>query len=757
MSWSDDTRCLYCEGRLPLYRKISHGQFCSSAHRKAYWQEQERLAVERLHQSHDTLRAYRSIAQEESSLRPERELAPSPSLTIPKLDLKPVVDDTPVTVPDMSGLLAEDFLPSGGNSPDLVAADPFEYEIAPAPLPPVGVWEVLEVHGLPEGTPVAAWAYGAPHFSNAPASIREGLDAAEQEFSPALCQPRSPSPTNGMRAAGRIDIPLAAGREAWLAAPIEADLRALEIALAPARDLRFEVRPQSDVLVELLDQQVPHPEQLQALVPFAAHQSAFKLLHSHQSEIEIPLPAVLPEPAMLAAIPDYQLSATGLHQLTESVLPAQGKSAGFTAISEIPVNARGPVYTLAMPAAAEADYHVGTAGLESLDSIRIHAAQGVFAHSGSSSMALDLTSSVSSDIALPSVSIGASRAAAPRITEVLLPLTFGKKRKLGVDVSRFEPMARVIPQAAESHPILPSSGLEPLDRKPAEDALRPQGIGSLGERFGSLQPVWAHATGFWQQAPRDLKLLLFAIPALLALVFHPGLPRIAFAAPKSSSNGNSGFMRAVNDQWVNVRQTLENRAAIALDEDFRSGLDNWASPGGSTTEWSFDSTGFVRPGPLALYRPSVSLADYQVQFMGLIDKQALSWVVRAADFENFYVVKLVVLKSGPLPAIGLTRYAVIGGKAQDRHDVAIPLSARGDTLYRVRMDVQGSNYSLEVQGQMADSWTETRLPRGGVGFFSARGEQSRLRWLQITHQYDMLGRLCAYLAPFDTTNGSWQP
>src|ERR1700689_3975086 len=59
MSWVDDIRCLYCDGRLPLYRKITNGQFCSGAHRKAYWKEHERLAVERLHQTHDSLRAYR--------------------------------------------------------------------------------------------------------------------------------------------------------------------------------------------------------------------------------------------------------------------------------------------------------------------------------------------------------------------------------------------------------------------------------------------------------------------------------------------------------------------------------------------------------------------------------------------------------------------------------------------------------------------------------------------------------------------------
>src|SRR5579871_544567 len=68
MSWADDIRCLYCDGRLPLYRKITNGQFCSTAHRKAYWAEQERLAVERLHQTHDSLRAFRPVGPVEAIL-----------------------------------------------------------------------------------------------------------------------------------------------------------------------------------------------------------------------------------------------------------------------------------------------------------------------------------------------------------------------------------------------------------------------------------------------------------------------------------------------------------------------------------------------------------------------------------------------------------------------------------------------------------------------------------------------------------------
>src|SRR6185295_13564439 len=87
MSWSDDTRCLYCEGRLPLYRKVTHGQFCSSAHRKSYWQEQERLAIERLHQSHNTLRSYHVAHAEaqESAAHPEPQAVPLLSTaTLPK-------------------------------------------------------------------------------------------------------------------------------------------------------------------------------------------------------------------------------------------------------------------------------------------------------------------------------------------------------------------------------------------------------------------------------------------------------------------------------------------------------------------------------------------------------------------------------------------------------------------------------------------------------------------------------------------------
>jgi len=869
MSWSDDTRCLFCEGKLPLYRKVTHGQFCSSAHRKSYWQEQERLALERLQQSHITLSSNRPLVAEDPIARPEFKAPPLVSAAFEAPVGIPVPEEVSSfapdeTIPELSGMLHQQFEARSGDVPDRIVADPFEYDLTSQPLPPSAVWAAPGTKSLPQGKRVAFWSSLIPHSWTAP------MELAVAPFEGVLIHPRSVAPAVEPAVGKRVELSLSAGspsRQTFTG--VLTNVEPIDAKPAPATNIVLEVPPQNDVLVQLLDQQVPHPDQLLALARFAAQEQPFALAAPAQESVQASAETILPNAASASAIvPEYQLATASKREMAGVVAANPGSFARSTAIAGIAVQPSLTMSSTVMaPAAIEkSSYQVGAAGLRSLPTGMIAAAQGAFAKfasaaevalAGSADVALPALSAVSNaslgprfagikalpseivssaqgmfarqasdcevlgasaDVALPRMSADAAETSGPRVSNLLslpsgmvLPATgmlaspmatsdvamdlssavsadlampgfshastgdaafapkrtgfvrlpFGAERVLGGDVPQPAPIARLLPQSVELQPVLQASRLEPMDRKPPEDALRPHGggVGAFmrGHGLEKLEPAWAHAAGFLQHAPRDLKLLLLVIPALLALVFHPGLPRVAFAAPQSAGGFPSQFKKVLGEQFVGVRQTLENRAAIALDEDFRSGLDNWASPGGSTTEWSFDQSGFVQPGPLALYRPSVMLADYQVQFMGLIDKKAMSWVVRAADFDNFYVVKLVVTKSGAIPTIGLTRYAVINGKAQDRHDVNIPLSARADTLYNIRMDVRGSNFNVEVQGQMADSWTETRLPRGGVGFFTARGEASRVRWVQITHQYDMLGRLCAYLAPYDTTNGSWQP
>ncbi len=271
---------------------------------------------------------------------------------------------------------------------------------------------------------------------------------------------------------------------------------------------------------------------------------------------------------------------------------------------------------------------------------------------------------------------------------------------------------------------------------------------------------WGSAKRFWNTAPADLKWLTLALPVILAVALFSSTPTGRSEKFASGGRGTSRIaaLRAVQDvvqaRWENLRENIISRAAISLQDDFRSGLSSWQGRGDWARGWSYDPAGFVRSGSLALYRPSMRLADYRLEFLGQIERKSIGWVFRAVDLDNYYATKISVLKPGPLPTVAIVHYAVIDGREQERVQTPLPITVRNDMLYRVRVEVRGQNFTTSVQGQVVDFWSDDRLTRGGVGFFSAKGEQARLRWIEVSHQYDALGRLCAYLAPYSIQSAS---
>ncbi len=228
------------------------------------------------------------------------------------------------------------------------------------------------------------------------------------------------------------------------------------------------------------------------------------------------------------------------------------------------------------------------------------------------------------------------------------------------------------------------------------------------------------------------------------------LPKVPIQqlAPQNLDQVQSQVQKVVEDQWKNLNQTISDRAAVAFADDFRSGLDAWESRSNLTRSWSYDAAGFVRPGPLAIFKPTVDLSDYRFEFLGEIDQKAMGWAFRAEDLNNYYAMKFVVVKPGPLPLVHIVRYAVINGKEGPHVDKPLPMTVRTDMLYRIQVNARGGDFTILAQGQVVDFWSDNRLRHGGVGFFCNRGERARLRWVEVSHQYDALGRLCAYLAPY---------
>ena len=735
MSWSDDTRCLYCDGKLPLFRKLAQGQFCSKPHQEAYWKEQDQLAVQMLHRTHDALQAYK-IAEPIESI-----LGPMPVAKAPPSGPQLGID----FIPEMQGLQRQQGLdnPIAPRSPVIAAADPVEYELHPPTATPnqetESECEFETLAGLIALDKAAAIAPGAMPV---PLSMT-ALDAQLIVSPPGW----SPNTMSGLAFGGLLDMqglrPVGAPSLASVADAVEFEIPAV-------RDLALTLAPRGDVLERMEQEAFPQMESLLPLAPLSAQDS--QALRGTVEFREFSQASVMrPQPMDVAERPLSLVAAAGMFALSGSIssrnwhapmslngvafLEPRTPSVAMELVRLQPAPAADPLTDLLS--------QVGCAPLRSLPFFEAcgneesPASRPVSYQAFVSPSAVLLPDSVKRPIALALLEIR-THATQP------YPLKLGEKMKARAD-RRLRPGFVALPLQGE--PLLPQSNLQPQKLKFAMDGA-PAVDGAILDQEPPVRRMAAGVANFWNHAPRDLKMLLFAVPLALGLAFHPSLPKVSLQAAQTDPTAVSGqFQQVLHTQMANLRKGMAERAAVGLDENFRQGLDNWMSHSGSTAEWSFDQAGFVQPGRVALYQPSLGLTDYEFQFLGAIDKGALSWVARAVDFQNYYVVKLVRLKEGPVPEMGVTRYAVINGKPVDRVDTPVAFAARTDSLYRVSMVMEGDHYSLVIQGQNVDSWDEPRLKRGGIGFFTNRGEESRIGWVQITHQYDMLGRLFAYLAP----------
>ena len=204
-----------------------------------------------------------------------------------------------------------------------------------------------------------------------------------------------------------------------------------------------------------------------------------------------------------------------------------------------------------------------------------------------------------------------------------------------------------------------------------------------------------------------------------------------------------------------VRQWMAAHALRDFGDDFRGGLDQWkGGPASGPKGWSYSRDGFVHPGQMALFRPSVPLTDYHFEFMAQIENKSVDWVVRAQDPKNYYAVKFTVLQPGPRPMVAMVRYPVIAGNIGSRVLTPLRMMIHANTPYRVTMDVKGNNYRTFIEDQETDFWTDDRLKSGGVGFFSEAGERARVYWVKLESHGDLLGRICGMLSGGNSPEGT---
>jgi hypothetical protein len=218
----------------------------------------------------------------------------------------------------------------------------------------------------------------------------------------------------------------------------------------------------------------------------------------------------------------------------------------------------------------------------------------------------------------------------------------------------------------------------------------------------------------------------------------PG-PKTVSALPDTNPHPSQGGFGQL------LGNLIQSKTSSTLREDFHSGLSAWEGLKSIGSDWRME-TGDVRPTSLRLWTPSTSLSNYELEFLGQIDRKSMDWAFRAADLHNYYATKLVMTRPGPLPNAGLVRFVVLDGRERERVELPLPLTLERGVDYRVRVSVRGNRFLTSVNGQLISSWMDSRISRGGVGFFSEDGESSVLKWVSVSDRDSFLARVASHFS-----------
>ena len=193
----------------------------------------------------------------------------------------------------------------------------------------------------------------------------------------------------------------------------------------------------------------------------------------------------------------------------------------------------------------------------------------------------------------------------------------------------------------------------------------------------------------------------------------PALPVSQAPAPKASPQQRA------------AKQTKKPKAeSICLEDRFDAGLGNWV---GGVSEWKIDVAG-VRPGGLALFAPSLGLVDYDLEFLARIDQKSLSWVFRAADEQNYHLATLSVSPQGRT----FTRSSVIEDSPGLSVTTPVRQSGGAKAAVTILTKVRGNDFTVSIDGEVIERWSDNRLAIGGVGFMGGPEQRARLYWIRLT-------------------------
>ena len=121
--------------------------------------------------------------------------------------------------------------------------------------------------------------------------------------------------------------------------------------------------------------------------------------------------------------------------------------------------------------------------------------------------------------------------------------------------------------------------------------------------------------------------------------------------------------------------------------------------------------------------------------------------MRGIDTRNHYALRLEIEQPGPRPVVALVHYPVISDQPGVVSTSPLQALLQAGSPSRVRTDVQGTTFTVHLDGHLVGSWTDSHFGSGGVGFFSDRRDSGKIYWMKLSSHDDLVGGLSAWLTP----------
>jgi hypothetical protein len=149
-----------------------------------------------------------------------------------------------------------------------------------------------------------------------------------------------------------------------------------------------------------------------------------------------------------------------------------------------------------------------------------------------------------------------------------------------------------------------------------------------------------------------------------------------------------------------------------------------------TDRWSRQAS--LPPGrSMSLYDPSRKESDYRIEFGWVPDTKGVGWLFRMRTPGDYYASRLRLVQPGARLILAEEHFIVSAGVESPHSRKIIPL-LNNSGLVRVRMDAIGPAFSLSLQDDVVDSWTDARLGSGAAGFYDEQGQRPEVQALRFT-------------------------